>query len=120
MILDLMKNQNKISKMYIVNDCHIKKQLKDVLIDNYKYNYITKYFRNMNKELKKFYIKNKDTLIYYHIDLKGTWTRKIWYKIESIIEINKIDLKVVVEWIVKDIEKEDTQDSVDSFLLEFV
>ena len=31
-----------------------------------------------------------------------------------------MDLKVVVEWIVKEIEKEDTEECVASFLLEFV
>ena len=63
----------------------------------------TKYHTSINKELKKFYIKNNNTL-YFHSDLKGD--RRVWYTINKLstelVAKDKTYLIVAIEWIVKD------------------
>ena len=72
-----------------------------------------KYHRSMNKVLKKFYVKHKDTLIHYYTDLKVKPQ-------EYYIQLNQLLTQVVVEWIVTDIKQENAEEAVDLFLQEFV
>ena len=71
----------------------------------------------MNKVLKKFFGKHKDTLIYYCTDLKGE-SQEYDIELKQLLTqfVKKItEVKVVVEWIVKDAEE-----AVHLFLQEFV
>ena len=75
----------------------------------------------MNKVLQKFYAKHKDTLIYYYTDLKrepqeDDHDMQLNQLLKQLVEKNKIKLKVVVQWIVKEIEQEDAEEAVDLFL----
>ena len=65
-----------------------------------------KYRRNANKEFKKFYIKNQNTLVCIYTDLKDEtkgYDTQLNQLLIQFVEKNKTDLKVVVGWIIKEI-----------------
>ena len=76
----------------------------------------------MNKVLQ-FYVKHEDTLIYYYTDLnceRQKYDIQLNQLLTQFVGTNRTELKVVVEWIVKQINQEDAEEAVDLFLQEFV
>ena len=78
------------------------------------FNEKVQYHRSMNQVLKKFYGKHKDMLIYYYTDLKGE-PQEYEQLLTQFVDEKRTELKVLVEWIVKEIEQEAAEEAVHLF-----
>ena len=68
-------------------------------------------------------LKHKDTsiLLYWYLkDEPQKDDMQLNQLLTQLVEKNKTEMKMVVEWIVKEIEQEDAKEAVDLFLQEFV